>query len=470
MGLLEEQLDLRTEQHKSRQRIKAAPPAQRQIIEQQEAQRLGELAKTLNPGAYDSWMRQQLSDPMPQEPMQSSAQGAGVVQPKYRNPSIQNYNVSRAPGVSDVHLGKSSVAAAPVVNPGAPANSFPLTREHVQPMMNPGNPQGVARRSGLPPYEKPGLLAQAGDALGKFGSSLSKGAGNLFNDPNRMALLQGGLSMMDPNSYYDQQGFGSVFTGLNRGLGAAQQGMQGVYDRKKSLADRKLTEAKIAGEGVNGQKFKSAQIGDATYVYSDADIIRRRNEIMVSEKKGWQAATNQAIAEVGTKIDKGISPNKKSDIRFEYEQGNTRLNDIDEAISYAEDAFNTGFVGMGKRGYDKGRGFFSIDGEPTESTKLVNALNHITSQNWKELVGSGQLSKSDQDFLEKVIHTPDNIFTTASEIRRSLRRLRKIQEKAQMGRAKELGIPYGQAKKGPAKTLKNGGTVDAWLESFETKL
>jgi hypothetical protein len=58
-----------------------------------------------------------------------------------------------------------------------------------------------------------------------------------------MALLQGGLSMMDPNSYYDKQGFGSVFTGLNKGFGAAQQGMSGVLGRQKSVADRLKTQA-----------------------------------------------------------------------------------------------------------------------------------------------------------------------------------------------------------------------------------
>jgi hypothetical protein len=39
-----------------------------------------------------------------------------------------------------------------------------------------------------------------------------------------------GLSMMDPNSYYDKQGFGSVFTGLNKGFGAAQDSFQGEWE------------------------------------------------------------------------------------------------------------------------------------------------------------------------------------------------------------------------------------------------
>ena len=69
---------------------------------------------------------------------------------------------------------------------------------------------------------------------------------SLFDDPSRMAMLQGGLSMMDPNSYYDKQGFGSVFTGLNKGLGAAQQGHAGVLARRKAVADTAKAKAEAA--------------------------------------------------------------------------------------------------------------------------------------------------------------------------------------------------------------------------------
>lgn len=316
------------------------------------------------------------------------------------------------------------------------------------------------------PVEQQGIFDSIGSGLKSAGRGMGQYAEKLFNDPNRMAMLQGGLSMMNPNSYYDQQGFGSVFQGLETGLGQAQKGMKGVLDRRKAISDQALVDAKAGAEGTNAQKFKSAQIGDSTYMYSDADIIRRRNELMAGGKLGWQKATNQAILEVGTKIDKGISPNKKSDIQFEYEQGDVRVNDIDQAIKLAEDATNTGFLGMGKRGYDAARGFFSVEGETTEATALVNSINHITSQNWQELVGSGQLSTGDQLFLKEIIKNPDNVFTTAAEIRTSLKKLRKIQQKAQMGRAKQLGIPYSEAIKEPSKRLKSGEDYDSFIEKF----
>ena len=84
------------------------------------------------------------------------------------------------------------------------------------------------------------------DSLKSIGRGMGDYAGKLFDDPNRMALLQGGLSMMDPNSYYDKQGFGSVFTGLNNGLGAAQQGQKGVFDRRQAIANVDKTRAESA--------------------------------------------------------------------------------------------------------------------------------------------------------------------------------------------------------------------------------
>ena len=98
-----------------------------------------------------------------------------------------------------------------------------------------------------------GLLNNIGDGLGAVGRGLGamgKAGGGymekLFGDPRRMAMLQGGLSMMDPNTYYDQQGFGSVFTGMNRGLGAAQQGYSSVNKREKAQADLEKTRAEAA--------------------------------------------------------------------------------------------------------------------------------------------------------------------------------------------------------------------------------
>jgi hypothetical protein len=105
-----------------------------------------------------------------------------------------------------------------------------------------------------------GLIRQGMDELKGAGKATQSYFDKLFNDPTRMALLQGGLGMMDPNSYYDKDGFGSLFTGLNKGLGYAQAGAQGVHDRRKTIADRKLAEAKTSAAGKGG-KISVIEVG-----------------------------------------------------------------------------------------------------------------------------------------------------------------------------------------------------------------
>tara|TARA_R110000764_G_scaffold63536_1_gene134310 strand:- start:260 stop:1186 length:927 start_codon:yes stop_codon:yes gene_type:complete len=307
-----------------------------------------------------------------------------------------------------------------------------------------------------------GGLRSAGKSAGGYMKSL-------FNDPQRMAMLQGGLSMMDPNTYYDKDNFGSVFTGLNKGLGAATAGHEGVLARRKAVADRKLVDAKIGAEGEDSRKYKSAQIGDGTYLYADADIIQRRNEIMAGGKVGWQEATNMAIKQAGTKIDKGMTPKQTADIQFDYDAGQSKIVEMDAAIALAQDALNTGIVGLGKRGWTAARGFLSLEGDDDNSTKLVNVINSITSQNWKELVGAGGLTAGDKDFLQKVIHNPQSVFTTRASIEKGLRKLRGIQMKAQHSRARELGIPFSKvsgAGTSTGKNLSTGESVDAFIESM----
>ena len=137
--------------------------------------------------------------------------------------------------------------------PAPGSHGFQLPPERGQP----NTPQGILPR--IVP-ERPTLgstmnamgggLMDAGRSIGgglsSMGRSLGAGAKSLFNDPSRMAMLQGGLSMMDPNTYYDKQGFGSVFTGLNKGLGAAQQGHAGVLARRKAVADTAKAKAEAA--------------------------------------------------------------------------------------------------------------------------------------------------------------------------------------------------------------------------------
>ena len=322
--------------------------------------------------------------------------------------------------------------------------------------------------------DQQGLFGQAGidpktkEDRGSMG--LGGAFGRLFNDPSRMAMLSGGLTALDPSSYYDKEGFGSPWTGLRSGLGGAQAGYKSVIDRRKAEADTALAKAKTAAEGQSSQKFKSAQIGDATFMYSDADIQKRRNELMADGKIGWREATNKAIMETGTRIEKGIAPKSMYDIRVNFDKGQSHLENIDNLLNMAEDSFNTGAVGFGKRGYDKFRGFFSMEGDTTEATQLVTGINRIISQNWKELVGGGQLTPRDIEFIKSVVKTPESLGTTAAEVRASLTELRKILKKAQTNRAKTLGIKdYDPTQRISPNLGSVGGTAKSFIDSISPR-
>jgi hypothetical protein len=313
--------------------------------------------------------------------------------------------------------------------------------------------------------DQQGLFGKAGANRGSMG--LGGYFNDLFNDPARMAMLSGGLTAMDQNSYYDKEGFQSPWTGLRSGLGGAQAGYKSVIDRRKAEADTALAKAKTTAEGQSSQKFKSAQIGDATFMYSDADIQRRRNELMAGGKMGWREATNQAIKETGTRIEKGIAPKSIYEIKQAYTKGEGQLAQIDILEGYAQDALNSGFVGMGKRGWDSIQGALSINTDTTESTKLINGINKLISQNWQSLVGGGQLSEADQIFIDKVIKSPKSVFTTSSEIRKSLSDLKRILRETQGRRAETIGIEDYNPSKRLSPNLSGGGSADDLINEFK---
>ena len=132
-------------------------------------------------------------------------------------------------------------------NPTVTARADPnyTQRQMIQP---PGQGMRQTPDPRAVPQPAPTIFDSIGSGLKSAGRGMGQYAEKLFNDPSRMAMLQGGLSMMNPNSYYDQQGFGSVFQGLETGLGQAQKGMKGVLDRRKAISDQALVDAKAKQE------------------------------------------------------------------------------------------------------------------------------------------------------------------------------------------------------------------------------
>jgi len=143
--------------------------------------------------------------------------------------------------------GMPAVGASPQGTPNFRENindpNFIRDINGVQPtvgLADTGLPEGI----GQDQKEPPGIFSRIGSGLQSAGQSMGGYAEKLFNDPSRMAMLQGGLSMMNPNSYYDKQGFGSVFQGLQAGLGQAQAGHKGVLDRRATGQATELAKAK----------------------------------------------------------------------------------------------------------------------------------------------------------------------------------------------------------------------------------
>ena len=109
------------------------------------------------------------------------------------------------------------------------------------------------------PVEQQGIFDRIGSGLKSVGRGMGQYTEKLFNDPNRMAMLQGGLSMMNPNSYYDKQGFGSVFQGLQAGLGQAQAGHKGVLDRR-ALVQETASKKAAADKAMRGGAYTNVKM------------------------------------------------------------------------------------------------------------------------------------------------------------------------------------------------------------------
>ena len=140
-----------------------------------------------------------------------------------------------------------------------PGGEYPIPRPP-QPITNQLPPSPMPRGAGVDQaimanrqqqQQRPNTnifgMPQGGDQ-GRFG--MSGFFGRLFNDPNRMAMLSSGLTALDPNSYYDKEGFGSPWTGLRAGLGAGREGYKSVIDRRKALAETEKLKAEAGAEGM----------------------------------------------------------------------------------------------------------------------------------------------------------------------------------------------------------------------------
>ena len=97
-----------------------------------------------------------------------------------------------------------------------------------------------------------GFFGNLVDGAGGMLSGVADYGKKLFNDPARMGLISTGLSMMDPNTYYDKDGFYSTAGGINRALGqgvGTAQTVQGSPAFKRATELMKIQEWNKSGRG-----------------------------------------------------------------------------------------------------------------------------------------------------------------------------------------------------------------------------
>ena len=302
------------------------------------------------------------------------------------------------------------------------------------------------------------IKQQQMDKSGRFG--MSGYFDKLFNDPSRMAMLQGGLSMMDPSSYYDAQGFGSPWTGLRAGMGAAGKGYQGV--KKQQMEERK-SESEIALAGAKTLKNMNAL---------EIDNIMSRSKYS-SVVKGHYIDKYQ----IAVDMENGMSQEdavKKNSFRFgddAYQMKMLEANrKTDASIAQIESILNTpgvidwntvGIPGSFKEGFEALASWTGMDTD-MRASKLRLTADWIQSMAWRDLVGSGQLSVADYNRLQTMLgtrgwtDTPELVKMKYQEALSFLKNSRK-------GAGFYLQQNIGKAPKGGAPDLSGlGGGAGTW--------
>ena len=245
------------------------------------------------------------------------------------------------------------------------------------------------------------IKQQQMDKNGRFG--VSGYFDKLFNDPSRMAMLQGGLTMMDPSSYYDREGFGSPWTGMRAGMGAAGRGYQGV---KKQQMDERKSEADIALAGAKTLKNMNAlQVDDVMTRTKHSSVIDGHfmdKYQMALDIKGGMSQKN-AFNKNSFKFGSDAYDRKTRDLN---RKTDASIAQIDQLLNDPNgiDWNTVGIPGDIKELFETGAGWSGIDTNMSAG-KLRLTADWIQSMAWRDLVGSGQLSVADYDRLKNMLGT-----------------------------------------------------------------
>ena len=344
-------------------------------------------------------------------------------------------------------------------NTGAPMPPMSQNGEDGISMLGQGAqmPQGRAFNSFTPtPIPQQGQPQQQQQGLNNNIFGMPQGGNNgrfgmtgyfdrLFNNPARMAMLSGGLTAMDQNSYYDKEGFSSPWSGLRAGLGGAQAGYKSVIDRRKAEAEtEKLkAEAGMVGSAQDPTDYRS-------FLKSQKDGYTGTYQKWLDRKWGRQSGIESPI--IGA-LKKGYENTMKQlpDMQLAAEQDILGLRNLYESKKFLDQGIISGTFANPIAGFHimlKTR--FGIDtGSDAENTVAFAAsMGNQVGQIIKQFGAGTGLSDADREYAEKIVGGDPGSLTEAS-----IRELMRIQEKMYRHKIKNY-----QRKSSPfIKALKEAG-------------
>jgi len=277
------------------------------------------------------------------------------------------------------------------------------------------------------------MKQQQMDKNGRFG--MSGFFDKLFNDPSRMAMLQGGLTMMDPSSYYDREGFSSPWTGMRSGMGAAGRGYQGV---KKRQMDERESASKVAFQGASTLKnMNDLQIDDVLTRTKYSSVVGNnyvdKYQIALDIKGGM--SQDKAFEKNSYQFGSSAYDKKTADLNKKTDASIAQINqllDDPNAINW-----NTvGIPGGIKELFETGASWTGMETE-MEAGKLRLTADWIQSMAWRDLVGSGQLSIADYERLQNMLGTR-GITDTPQKVRLKFQKAMKFLKDTRVGAGTHL--------------------------------
>jgi len=284
-------------------------------------------------------------------------------------------------------------------------------------------------------------MPQGGDQ-GRFG--MSGFFGRLFNDPNRMAMLSSGLTALDPNSYYDKEGFSSPWTGLRAGLGAGVKGYKSVTDRRKAEAETAKLKAE-AGDTMKGQpsSYKEFTVAKKQgYEGNYTDFLREMNRLKAGTESPMAGALKKGYEHTMRQLP---------DMQIEAEQDVLGLRNLYESKKFLDEGIISGaFANPIARFHMMLKSRFGINtGSEAENTVAFAAsMGNQVGQIIKQFGAGTGLSDADREYAEKIVGGDPGSLTEAS-----IRELMRIQEKMYRHKIKNY-----QRKSSPfIKALKEAG-------------